>query len=736
VVSAFDAETGSLHARNAWSPDFPNHVAFLALDVPPASFTADRTEFLGRNGRIGLPAGLAPGHGLSGRAGAGLDPCAALQAPVSLPPHGRAEIRILLGQAKDADEARRLVRVHRDKSGEEGIREVRRSWDSVLGGLQIKTPDTALDQLVNQWLLYQALSCRIWGRSAFYQSGGAFGFRDQLQDALALVVPRRDVLREQILRSASRQFAEGDVQHWWHPPSGKGVRTRMSDDLLWLPFAVSRYLEVTGDEAILEERVAFLGGDPLRDGEVERYFVPPESGQSGDVYEHCARALDRSLAAGAHGLPLMGTGDWNDGMNRVGVGGKGESVWLAWFLRANLEAFVPIAERRGGAETERASRWRERLDALAAAVDREAWDGDWYRRAFFDDGTPLGTSAAAECRIDSIAQSWAVIAGGGDPSRARAAMDSVDRHLVRRRDGLVMLFAPPFGGGRSDPGYIQGYPPGVRENGGQYTHGAVWSVIAFAALGDGDRAVELLSMLNPVHRTRAATGLHRYMGEPYVVAADVYSEPPHVGRCGWTWYTGSAGWMYRAAVEWILGLRVSKDVLRVDPCIPRAGRASRPRSVTTRPATRSRSRTRGESHAESPSSAATAADYRTARQKSRCRMTGAFTGSTCFSVDRRPSTRTSQGVEAARVEGGSGFGSSFVFAAPVSARRRRAAPIISASCTRNQPYSRTRRRNLVSHRAPSVLKPRRMKGTLPKIPTGRRPAKISPTGADQFLLTM
>ncbi|HEX4440105.1 MAG TPA: glucoamylase family protein [Thermoanaerobaculia bacterium] len=568
VVSSFDAATGSLQARNAWSPEFPNHVAFLAFDVAPASFTADRTEFLGRNGRIGLPAGLAPGQSLSGRAGAGLDPCAALQAPLSLPPNGRAEIHIFLGQAKDAAEARRLLSVHRAKNVDESLREIRRMWDGVLGGLQVKTPDSALDLLVNRWLLYQALACRIWGRSAFYQSGGAFGFRDQLQDALALVVPRREILRDQILLSASRQFVEGDVQHWWHPPSGKGVRTRISDDLLWLPFALARYLEVTGDEAILDEKVPFLGGEPLHPDEVERYFAPSPSDQIGDVYEHCARALDRSLPVGAHGLPLMGTGDWNDGMNRVGIGGKGESVWLAWFLRANLEAFAPIAERRG--DQARAERWRSTRAALDEAIEREAWDGDWYRRAYFDDGTPLGTSHGPACQIDSIAQSWAVISGGGDPARARTGMNAVDRHLVRRRDGLVLLFTPPFDRAGLDPGYIRGYPPGVRENGGQYTHGALWSVIAFAALGDGDRAGELLSLLNPIQRTRTPTGFHRYMGEPYVIAADVYAEPPHVGRCGWSWYTGSAGWMYRAAVEWILGLRVEKALLRVDPCIPRA----------------------------------------------------------------------------------------------------------------------------------------------------------------------
>ncbi len=572
VVTSFDAETAALHARNPWNGDFPDAVAFAALDAAPTSFTADRTEFLGRNGSAALPSGLAPGLALSGRCGAALDPCAALQRRIPLAPGERAEVRVFLGEARDEAEARRLVTAHREKDADATLRQIRRFWDGVLGGLQIKTPDPALDVFVNRWLLYQALSCRLWGRTAFYQSGGAYGFRDQLQDALAFAVTGRDLLREQILRAAARQFTEGDVQHWWHPPTGRGVRTRISDDALWLPFAVARYLEVTGDETILGETVPFLEGEALPAGEDERYFVPAVSRESGDVFEHCARAIDRALPAGAHGLPLMGTGDWNDGMNRVGSGGKGESVWLAWFLRANLAAFAPIAQRRGEAGGVRAARWRERLAALDDAIEGQAWDGDWYRRAYYDDGSPLGSAGSDECRIDSIAQSWAVIAGGGRVDRARRAMDAVDQQLIRRSDGLTLLFTPPFNGGAKDPGYIGAYPPGIRENGGQYNHAAFWAVVAYAELGDGDRAGELLSLLNPLHHTGTRPGLHRYRVEPYVIAGDVYSEHPHVGRGGWSWYTGSAGWMYRAAVEWVLGVRVTGSVLHFAPCIPRTWR--------------------------------------------------------------------------------------------------------------------------------------------------------------------
>ncbi|MGE5412669.1 MAG: GH36-type glycosyl hydrolase domain-containing protein [Syntrophomonadaceae bacterium] len=572
VVTSFDAETGSLQARNPWNADLPDAVAFAALDVPPTAYTADRTEFLGRNGSPSLPSGLAPGLALSGRTGAALDPCAALQLRISLAPRARAEVRVFLGEARDAADARRLVREQRGKDAEATLRQIRRFWDGVLGGIQVKTPDASLDLLVNRWLLYQALSCRLWGRSAFYQSGGAYGFRDQLQDALAFAVTRRDLLREQILRAAARQFTDGDVQHWWHPPTGRGVRTRISDDALWLAFAVARYLDVTGDETILGETVPFLEGDALKPGEEERYFVPTVSSQSGDLFEHCARALDRALPAGAHGLPLIGTGDWNDGMNRVGPDGKGESVWLAWFLRANLQAFVPIAERRGAASEARAAQWRERLKSLDDAIEGQAWDGDWYRRAYYDDGTPLGSSFSGQCRIDSIAQSWAVIAGGRDADRLRRAMNAVDQHLIRRSDGLALLFTPPFDEGTKDPGYVRAYPPGVRENGGQYNHAALWAVVAFAELGDGDRAGELLSLLNPVNHTASRPGLFRYRIEPYVIAGDVYSEHPHVGRGGWSWYTGSAGWMYRAVVEWVLGVSVSGSMLRFRPCVPRAWR--------------------------------------------------------------------------------------------------------------------------------------------------------------------
>ncbi len=581
VITERDAETGALFARNPWNERFAGRVAFASLGVsgepfgPPnlpggrqTAWTADRSEFLGRNGTLDAPAALAHDGKLSGRAGAGLDPCAALQTTLRLAPGEKAVVLHLLGQGEDEEDSRRLLARYRTEDLDACLAAVGRMWDDTLAAVQIETPDRSMDILLNRWLLYQALSSRVWARCAFYQASGAYGFRDQLQDVMALTVARREVAREHLLRAASRQFEQGDVQHWWHSPSGAGVRTRMSDDLLWLPYALTHYLEVTGDAAVLDERVPFLRGEPLKPEEHERFFEPKVSSESATLFEHCARALDRSLAVGSHGLPLMGTGDWNDGMNRVGVGGKGESVWLAWFLHTNLWEFTKLARARG--ETERADRWNAHVDALKMAVEREAWDGDWYRRAFFDDGTPLGSAANAECRIDSIAQSWAVISGAGDRDRRRRAMSAVEEYLVRRGDGLVLLFTPPFDRTPLDPGYIKGYLPGVRENGGQYTHGALWSVIAFAELDEGDKAGELFALLNPINHASTRSGLHRYKVEPYVAAADIYAENPHVGRGGWTWYTGSAAWMYRAGLEWILGFRLRGTTLHLDPCIPRS----------------------------------------------------------------------------------------------------------------------------------------------------------------------
>ena len=570
IVTEVDPETGMMLARNAWNREFGGRVAFADLGGRQTAWTGDRTEFLGRNGTLDHPLSLERGDRLSGKVGAGLDPCGALQTTVELRAGGRAEVVFFLGEATTTEEARALIARYRAADLDVTLRTVMERWEDVLGAVQVTTPDRAMNIMLNGWLLYQTLACRVWARAAFYQSGGAYGFRDQLQDVMALTVAKRDVARAQLLRAAARQFVEGDVQHWWHPPSGRGVRTRISDDLLWLPYAVFHYLEVTGDVGLLDEVVPFLDGPTLVAGEDESYFEPGVSAQSGTLFEHCARALDRSLAVGSHGLPLIGTGDWNDGMNRVGSAGKGESVWLGWFLHTILWEFARLADARR--ERQRAEMWRLHVSALKASLEREAWDGEWYRRAYFDDGTPLGSATNAECRIDSIAQSWGVISGAAEPARGARAMAAVEKHLVRRGEGLVLLFTPPFDHASPDPGYIKGYLPGVRENGGQYTHGAIWSVLAFAALGDGDKAGELFSLLNPINHASTRAGVYRYKVEPYVVAADIYAEPPHVGRGGWTWYTGSAGWMYRAGIEWLLGFRLRGAVLYLDPCIPRAWR--------------------------------------------------------------------------------------------------------------------------------------------------------------------
>jgi cyclic beta-1,2-glucan synthetase len=567
VVTDIDPATGAMFARSAWNKEFSNRVAFADLCGRQASWTADRLEFLGRNATLDHPASLERGAEFSGNVGAGLDPCAALQTKVELEPGERTEVLFFLGQEEGREEARSLVHRYRGMSCTEALREVEEHWDRVLDTIQVKTPDRAMDLLLNRWLLYQTLSCRIWGRSAFYQSGGAYGFRDQLQDVMALMVTEPGIARAHLLRAASRQFREGDVQHWWHPPTGRGVRTRISDDRLWLPYAVAHYLKTTEDREVLNEEVPWLEGAALEEHQQEAYFEPTASDDAATLYEHCARALDRSLGVGRHGLPLMGAGDWNDGMNRVGHEGRGESVWMGWFLLANLNEFAGVADSCG--ERERASRWRNRAASLKASLEREAWDGAWYKRAFFDDGVPLGSAESGECQIDSIAQSWAVLSGAGRKDRALRAMASVERRLVRRESGLILLFSPPFDQSPLDPGYIKGYLPGIRENGGQYTHAAIWSVVAFAMLGQGDRATELFNLLNPIHRTRGRADLDRYKVEPYAISADVYSAAPHQGRGGWTWYTGAAGWLYRAGLEWILGFRKRGSALHIDPCIPK-----------------------------------------------------------------------------------------------------------------------------------------------------------------------
>jgi cyclic beta-1,2-glucan synthetase len=567
VVTEIDRETGAMLARNPWNITFGSRVAFADLGGRQTAWTGDRREFLGRNGTLDNPAALTGVVLLSDRVGAGLDPCGALQTPVELEPGGAVEVVFFLGEAATTGDARSLIARYRAADLDGCLREVVGYWDDVLGTVQVKTPDRSMDIMLNRWMLYQTLACRMWARSAFYQATGAYGFRDQLQDGMALALSRPALTREHLLRAAARQFVEGDVQHWWLPSSGQGVRTRISDDRIWLAYAAAHYVETTGDRAVLDETVPFLEGQRLSSGEQDAYFQPMIADQNATLFEHCARGLDRSLDVGEHGLPLIGTGDWNDGMNRVGEGGKGESVWLGWFLYATLAAFAPLAEARH--EQARAAKWLSHTARLRTALEQEGWDGDWYRRGYFDDGTPLGSSTSDECRIDSIAQSWGVISGAADPPRALRAMAAVDEHLIRGNEGLALLLAPPFDRTPLDPGYIRGYPPGIRENGGQYTHAAAWSVIAFAALGQGDQAARLFSLVNPINHTSTRADLQRYKVEPYVAAADVYSVAPHVGRGGWTWYTGSAGWLYRAGIEAILGLRLQGAFLLLAPCIPR-----------------------------------------------------------------------------------------------------------------------------------------------------------------------
>ncbi|PKO65976.1 MAG: cyclic beta 1-2 glucan synthetase, partial [Betaproteobacteria bacterium HGW-Betaproteobacteria-14] len=582
VATEVDPYSGALYARNPYNTEFPDRVAFFdAGDASDAgdmkrTVTCNRAEFIGRNGSLANPAAMSRTH-LSGKLGTGLDPCAAIQLGFDLADGQEREIVFRLGLAGmpggDASNPDAILDanslVHRFRGADaarRALEAVWQYWNHTLGAVQVATPDESLNVLANGWLLYQTLACRLWARSGYYQSGGAFGFRDQLQDTMALVHAEPRLLRAQLLLCAGRQFREGDVQHWWHPPSGRGVRTHCSDDYLWLALATCRYVQSSGDTGVLDEPVLFLEGRPLSAEDDSYYDLPGRSVAAETLYQHCVRAIRRGLNFGARGLPLIGTGDWNDGMNRVGIQGKGESVWLGFFLYEVLGRFGALARQHNDPDfaefcAAEATRLRENLE-------QHGWDGAWYRRAWFDDGTPLGSADNVECQIDSISQSWAVLSGAGDAERSRMAMQAVDARLVRRDHALIQLLDPPFDKTDLDPGYIKGYVPGVRENGGQYTHGAIWAAMAFAALGDRQRAWELTTMINPANHAASREAIETYKVEPYVIAADVYAVAPHIGRGGWSWYTGSAGWMYRLIIESLLGLRLETDKLHVAPCLP------------------------------------------------------------------------------------------------------------------------------------------------------------------------
>jgi cyclic beta-1,2-glucan synthetase len=567
VQTEVDLKTGALLARNFYNNDFSEWVAFVNVAGSAPTLTGDRKEFLGRNGTMSSPAALKRER-LSGKTGVGLDPCGAIQVTLDLADGEERETRFCLGAGRDLAHAQNLIERYREAGAAQAALEgVWQYWKQTLGTIQVETPDASVNLMANGWLLYQILSGRVWGRTGFYQSGGAYGFRDQLQDSMALVYAEPTLTREHLLRAAAHQFREGDVEHWWHPPTDRGVRTHTSDDYLWLPFVTCHYVSFVGDAAILDEKVPFLEGRPIKPEEESYYDLPSRSGESGTLYEHCVRAIEHGLRFGAHGLPLMGSCDWNDGMNLVGKEGRGESIWLAFFLYDVLMRFAELARKRN--ETVFADRCVAQARRLQENVEQHGWDGEWYRRAYFDNGEPLGSQSNLECKIDSLPQSWSVLSGAGNPERARQAMQAVEEHLVRSEAKLIQLLDPPFDRSVPSPGYIQGYVPGIRENGGQYTHAAVWVVMARALLGDTDRAWELFALLNPINHGSDPGQIRTYKVEPYVLAADVYAVPPHTGRGGWTWYTGSAGWMYRLLSETLLGLSLEGDRLRLTTRLPK-----------------------------------------------------------------------------------------------------------------------------------------------------------------------
>jgi cellobiose phosphorylase len=566
IVTQIDPKTGAVFAQNSYNTDFQDRVNFFDVDDLTRTFTCDRVEFLGRNGTVRNPLAMSIAR-LSNKVGAALDPCTAIQIQFDLADGQERDIIFRLGSGRDANDASTLVNRFRGfQARHQSFEKVCAYWKHTLGTVNVQTPDDSLNMLTNGWLLYQDIACRVWGRSGFYQSGGAFGFRDQIQDTMALIHAEPRLLREQLILCATRQFVEGDAQHWWHPPSGRGVRTHCSDDFLWLPFATCRYVLSTGDTGVLDEQIHFLEGPPVNPEEDSYYGLPDRSAHSDTLYEHCKAAIVHGLRFGEHGLPLIGCGDWNDGMSLVGIKGKGESVWLAFFLYDVLKQFQEIARRRG--DEQFIELCEREANEIRSNIEKNGWDGEWYRRAYFDNGTPLGTASNAECRIDSIAQSWSVLSGAGDLQHTREAMNSLDKFLVHRDTSIIQLLDPPFDKSDLEPGYIKGYVPGVRENGGQYTHSAIWAAMAFAAMGDSKRAWELMNIINPVNHGRTPEGVATYKVEPYVVAGDVYARPPHTGRGGWTWYTGSAGWLYRLIVESLLGVKLEVNKLRFNPCLP------------------------------------------------------------------------------------------------------------------------------------------------------------------------
>ncbi len=568
VVTHFD-EHGSLFlARNVYVPRERQKVAFLYGSEPVVAWTGDRSSFLGQGSSICYPGGLATDQ-LDGATGAGYDPCGAIQMDLSLADGESRTIVLGLGQAANAEEASRLTaRFRTPAQALAELDQVRAGWERILGQARVQSSDRAMDLLLNGWLLYQTLSCRLLARSAFYQSGGAIGFRDQLQDTLALLHGNPEIAAAQIRLCSAHQFLEGDVLHWWHPDSGSGVRTRISDDLLFLPYVAAAYIEHTGSTALLNESAPYLDGEPLKPDEHERLFAPTASDHVESIYQHCLRAIEHASRFGSHGLPLMGGGDWNDGMNRVGIEGRGESVWLAWFFYTVLTRFAPVCRKMNDPDS--ASRLESMAGKLRESIEANAWDGRWYLRAWFDDGTPMGSHFSEECQIDSISQSWSALSGAGSAERVRQALDSAGQLLVHRDVSVIQLLTPPFNTAQPDPGYIRGYYPGIRENGGQYTHAAVWLAMGYARAGRGSEAAELLALLNPIRATSTTRDMMRYEREPYVMAADIYMGEPFTGKGGWSWYTGSAGWMYQALLQSLLGIRRAGDHLVLDPATPAA----------------------------------------------------------------------------------------------------------------------------------------------------------------------